>query len=83
MKDAHYICTRLFPFMPVHHVDVNCVLYFLGSGTLSGESVESKKTSETDQQLSELLAVEEVWSERRDNAEKQIISRIANYSKLH
>jgi hypothetical protein len=45
----------------------------LGSGTLSGESVESKEASETDQQLNEVL-LRKLLSNGELAAEKQIIS---------
>jgi hypothetical protein len=56
------------------------MLSFLGSGALSGESMESKETSETCQQLIEFMLRKDRGTRGVITAEKQIIFGISNCS---
>jgi hypothetical protein len=58
-------------------------LSFLGSVSLSGESVESKEANETCQQLIEFMLRKNCGAKGVITAEKQIIFGISNCSKLY
>jgi hypothetical protein len=73
--------------LTIHHGIVLRLLMhmvsFLGSGALSGESVESKETSEACRQLIEFMLRKNCGAKGMITAEEQIIITISNCSKSY